>query len=139
MGVALLDSNTVIGFLDADDLLHQAADAAVRAAASEHLFAVSVVTVAELLTGAKLGHHDERTVRRFFAQTVGRRIPLDEPAAERAAELRAAHKALKMPDALILATADLNADVVLTGDEQWLKISGLTCELRYIPPGTPPT
>ncbi len=23
MGVALLDSNTVIGFLDADDLLHQ--------------------------------------------------------------------------------------------------------------------
>jgi hypothetical protein len=139
MGVALLDSNTVIGFLDADDLLHQAADAAVRAAASEHLFAVSVVTVAELLTGAKLGHHDERTVRRFFAQTVGRRIPLDEPAAGRAADLRAANKALKMPDALILATADLYADVVLTGDEQWLKISGLTCELRYIPSGTLPT
>jgi hypothetical protein len=31
MGIALLDSNTVIGFLDADDRLHQAADAAVRA------------------------------------------------------------------------------------------------------------
>ena len=46
MGVALLDSNTVIGFLDADDLLHQAADAAVRVAATEHVFAVSVVTVA---------------------------------------------------------------------------------------------
>jgi len=60
MGVALLDSNTVIGFLDADDLLHQAADTAVRAAATEHVFVVSVVTVAELLTGAKLGHHDER-------------------------------------------------------------------------------
>jgi predicted nucleic acid-binding protein len=70
MGVALLDSNVVIGFLDADDPLHQAADGAVRAAASEHVFAVSVVTVAELLTGAKLGHHDERTVRRFFAQAV---------------------------------------------------------------------
>ena len=77
MGVALLDSNTVIGFLDADDLLHQAADAAVRAAATEHVFAVSVVTVTELLTGAKLGHHDERTVRRFFAEMVGRRIPLE--------------------------------------------------------------
>lgn len=139
MGVALLDSNTVIGFLDADDLLHQASDAEVRAAASEHLFAVSVVTVAELLTGAKLGHHDERTVRRFFAQTVSKRIPLDERAAERAAELRAAHKALKMPDALILATGDLNADVVLTGDQHWLKISGLTCDLRYIASGTPPT
>jgi predicted nucleic acid-binding protein len=131
MGIALLDSNTVIGFLDADDVLHRAADAAVRAAATEHVFAVSVVTVAELLTGAKLGHHDARTVRRFFAQTVSRRIPLDEPAAE----LRAVQKALKMPDALILATADLNADVVLTGDEQWLKASGLNCELRYIASG----
>jgi predicted nucleic acid-binding protein len=135
MGIALLDSNTVIGFLDADDRLHQAADVAVRAAATEHVFAVSVVTVAELLTGAKLSHHDERTVRRFFAQTVSRRIALDEPAAERAAELRAAQKTLKMPDALILATADLNADVVLTGDEQWLKASGLNCELRYIASG----
>jgi len=132
MGLALLDSNTVIGFLDADDALHQAADAAVRTAAAEHVFGVSVVTVAELLTGAKLGHHDEQIVRSFFAQTISRRIPLDQPAAERAAELRATHKALKMPDALILATADLNADVVLTGDDRWLKVSGLTCELRHI-------
>ncbi|WP_363321356.1 PIN domain-containing protein, partial [Saccharomonospora sp.] len=52
-----------------------------------------------------------------------------------AAELRAAHKALKMPDALILATADLHADVVLTGDERWLNVIGLTCELRYIASG----
>ena len=135
MGVALLDSGTVIGFLDADDRLHQAADGAMRAAAAEHAFAVSVVTVAELLTGAKLGHHDERTVRRFFAETVSRRIALNEPAAERAAELRAAQKTLKMPDALILATADLNADVVLTGDEQWLKVAGLNCDVRYIAAG----
>ena len=104
-----------------------------RAAATEHVFVVSVVTVAELLTGAKLGHHDERTVRRFFAQTTSTRIPLDEPVAARAAELRAAHKALKkMPDALILATADLHADAVLTGDERWLNVIGLTCELRSI-------
>jgi hypothetical protein len=41
-----------------------------------------------------------------------------------------------MREALILATADLNADVVLTGDEQWLETSGLTCELRYIASGT---
>jgi hypothetical protein len=36
---------------------------------------------------------------------------------------------------LILATADLHADVVLTGDKHWLKVSGLTCELRYIASG----
>ncbi len=121
--------------MDADDLLHRAADAALRAAATEHVFAVSVVTIAELLTGAKLGHHDEQTVRRFFTQTVSRRIPLDERTAERAAELRAAYKGLKMPDALILATADLHADVVLTGDEQWSRATGLACEVRYIAPG----
>ena len=77
---------------------------AVRAAASEHVFAC-------------------------------RRIALDEPAAERAAELRATRKALRMPDALILATADVNADFVLTGDKQWLKTSGLNCELRDIVSG----
>lgn len=132
MGVALLDSSTVVGFLDADDALHGPADAAVRATAAEHAFVVSVVTVAELLTGAKLGHHDEGTVRRFFEQVVSRRIPLDEPTAERAAELRAAHRALKMPDALILATGDLAAEVVLTADEEWLKTPSLNCDLRDI-------
>ncbi len=135
MGVALLDSNAVIGFLDADDPMHEAADAALRETATQHVFAVSVVTVAEFLTGAKLGHHDEATVRRFFAHAISRRIPLDEAAAERAAELRAAHRVLKMPDALILATGDLNADVVLTGDVQWLKASGVACEVRLIASG----
>lgn len=135
MGVALIDSSTVIGFLDADDPLHQAADAAVRATATEHVLAVSVVTLAEVLTGAMLGHHAEATVRRFLAQAIGRRIPLDERTAERAAELRAGHRSLKMPDALIIATGDVNADVVLTGDEQWSKVSGLACELRLVMPG----
>jgi hypothetical protein len=60
------------------------------------------------------------------------RIPLDEPTAERAAELRAGHEALEMPNALILATADLHADIVLTGDEQWSRTTGLACEVRYI-------
>lgn len=132
MGVALLDSNTVVGFLDADDPLHAPADAAVRATATEHAFVVSVVTVAELLTGAKLGHHDEATVRRFFEQVVSRRIPLDEPTAERAAELRAAHRVLKMPDALILATGDLTADLVLTADEKWLKTPRLSCRVLNV-------
>ena len=91
--------------------------------------------MAELPTRAKLGHHDEPTVRRFFAQALSQRILLDELAAERAAELRAAHKALKMPDALIMATADLNADVLITGDRRWLEASSLACELRLITSG----
>lgn len=134
MGVALLDSSVIVGFLDADDPLHPAADSAVRRIATEHTLAVSVVTVAELLAGAKLGHHDEAIVRRFLVRTVSRRIPLDGPVAEDAAELRAAHRALRMPDALILATADRHADVALTGDARWRKVDGLRCRIDIIEP-----
>jgi predicted nucleic acid-binding protein len=132
MGVALLDSSAIIGFLDADDLLRAGADAAIRAAAAEHVLAVSVVSVAELLTGGKLGHQDEQTVRGFLGRVVRARIPVDEPAAERAAELRVGPAGLKMPDALILATGDLHADVVLTGDDRWPKVPGLACEVRCV-------
>jgi len=107
----------------------------IEAAATERVLAVSVMTVAELPTGARLGYHDEPTVRRFFAQALSQRILLDELAAERAAEPRAAHQALKMPDALMMAPADLSADGVITGDRQWLEASGLACELRLITSG----
>ncbi len=51
--------------------------------------------------------------------------PVDRAVAERAAELRAARASLRLPDALILATADLrNADVVITGDRHWTNVDG---------------
>jgi predicted nucleic acid-binding protein len=134
MGVALLDSSTVIGFLDASDVLHVSADAGIRRAGGEHMLAVSVVTIAEVLAGAKLGHHDEDAVQRFFARSIARRFVLDELAAKRAAGLRAAYRSLKMPDALILATADLHADVVLTGDERWLDVADLSCVVQCVLP-----
>jgi len=80
----------------------------------------SVITYAELLTGARLGHHDHAGVRGFFEQLIDEIHGVDRPAAERAAELRAANLPLKMPDALILATADLHqVDVIVTGDDRW--------------------
>jgi predicted nucleic acid-binding protein len=132
VGVALLDSSVVVAFLDADDALHGAADAAVRDVAREHGLAVSAVTVAEVLTGAKLGHHDEASVRRFLAEVVGTHIAADVRVAERAADLRAANRALRTPDALILATGELHADVVLTGDARWTTVSGLACSVTAL-------
>jgi hypothetical protein len=35
----------------------------------------------------------------------------------------------------VFATADLNADLVLTAGKQWLKTSGLNCESRDIASG----
>lgn len=132
MGVALLDSSVVVAFLNADDALHPATDAAVREVAREHGLAVSAVTIAEVLTGAKLGHHDETIVRRFLTTVVGTRLPVDEPVAERAAELRASNRALRMPDALILATGDLHVDVVVTGDARWPRVREIGCAVVSI-------
>jgi len=118
--VVLLDSSTVVGFLDRDDALHADADRRLRALAGRERLIVSVVSYAEVLTGARLGHHDIDTVQGFFAQLIDDVVVVDVEVAERASVLRAAKRSLRMPDALILATADVRqADVVLAGDEGW--------------------
>ena len=118
--VVLLDSSTVVGFLDRDDALHADADRRLRALAGRERLIVSVVSYAEVLTGARLGHHDIDIVQGFFAQLIDDVVVVDVEVAERASVLRAAKRSLRMPDALILATADVRqADVVLAGDEGW--------------------
>lgn len=118
--VALLDSVAVAGFLDRDDVFHATADARIRELAGRETLIVSVITYAELLTGAGLGHHEQSAVRGFFGQLIDEVYSVDQAVAERAAELRSQTRALRMPDALILATADLHhADLVVTGDDRW--------------------
>jgi predicted nucleic acid-binding protein len=117
--VALLDSVAVAGFLDRDDAFHSAADARVRELTGRETLIVSVITYAELLTGAGRGPHEQSTVRGFFGQLIDQVCDVDRAVAERAAELRTQTPTLKMPDALILATADVvRADLVVTGDER---------------------
>ncbi len=121
--VALLDSVAVAGFLDRDDPFHVAADARVRELAGRERLIVSVITYAELLTGAGLGHHDRTAVRGFFEDLIDEVHDVDRHVAERAADLRAAKPSLKMPDALILATADLHgAETIVTADHRWIDV-----------------
>ena len=133
MAVAL-DSDAVVAFLDADDALHGAADAAIRELIAGHRFFASAVTFAEVLTGAYLRHHDEEIVRGFFDDLVAEIMPAEAATAERAARLRAAHKALRMPDALILAAADGHpeVDVVLSGDAGLGSVRGLSCRVSLL-------
>jgi predicted nucleic acid-binding protein len=130
----VLDSDAVVGFLDRDDALHAAADAAVREAIGEHRILVSAVTYAEVMTGARLGHHDEAAVGGFFAELISAILPVDVPVADRAAELRSRFRSLRMPDALILASAEIEAsvDLIVTGDQQIAKVSGLGCAVRLL-------
>lgn len=128
----VLDSDAVIGFLEAGDALHDAADAAIRELVRTERLLASVVTYAEVLTGARLGHHDEEQVSGFFTKLISALLPVDVEMAARAADLRATSKSLRMPDALILATAEIHPDVelVLTGDAQAAKLPDLKCAVR---------
>ena len=119
MAVAL-DADAVIGFLDRSDALHESARAAVEESlAGGERLVVSAVTYAEVLTGALLGRHDEAPVRGFFEELVSEVLPVDAAVAEVAARSRASTR-LRMPDALVLASAELdpNVAVLLTGDRK---------------------
>lgn len=130
----VLDSDAVVGFLDREDALHGAADAAVRELVREHRMLVSVVTYAEVLTGARLGHHNEDDVRGFFTGLLSGVLPVDVAVADKAADLRSRFKALRMPDALILATAETDPDVdlILTGGRRLTKLSGLGVRVQVL-------
>lgn len=130
----VLGSDVVIGFLDRQDALHDAADAAVRELVRGQRLVASVVTYAEVLTGARLGHHNEDDVAGFFRGLLSAVLPVDVAVADTAAELRSRFKSLRMPDALILATAETNPDVdlIVTGDQQLTKVSGLRVKARLL-------
>jgi len=130
----VLDSAAVVGFLDRTDALHRAADESVRDLLGSHQLLVSAVTYAEVLTGARLGHHDVDQVRGFFYELTSGILSVDMEIAERASKLRSQVKSLRMPDALILATADVAPEVelVLTGDRQMERVPGLTCQIQVL-------
>lgn len=130
----VLDSDAVIGFLDRNDALHAAADKAIRDLVGKERLLVSVVTYAEVLTGARLGHHDERQVKGFFSDLISDVLPVDMNVGEMAADLRSRHKSLRMPDAMILATAQIHPDVklVVTGDLQATRVASLGLKVRLL-------
>lgn len=130
----VLDSAAVVGFLDRTDALHDEADKAIRNLVGKERLLVSVVTYAEVLTGARLGHHDEHQVRGFFGDLISDVLPVDMDVADKAAELRSRRKSLRMPDAMILATAETQPYVglVVTGDVEAAKVRGLTCKVRLL-------
>jgi predicted nucleic acid-binding protein len=133
-----LDSSVVVAFLDRSDDLHPAADEALRELLGTHRLLVSVITYTEVLTGARLGHHDEEQVAGFFADLISSIVPVETAIGDRAAQLRAGARSLGMPDALIAATAELNEEVELlvSADRDLAKIEDLGCPVRLIDQGS---
>jgi predicted nucleic acid-binding protein len=122
MGLIHLDAGVVIGFLDADDAHHQAAAQALAASLrSGDRLAVAASAFAECLVGpSRRGERAVATVNDLFERLPIDIVDLDADIARRAATLRAKHASLRLPDALVLATAsESSADHLITTDRRW--------------------
>ncbi len=95
----------LIAFLDASDAQHETAVDALRprlAAGQQLLIAAGVY--AEILV-RPLQHGSDHAVDAFIGAISAAIVPVDRVIARRAAQLRGAHRALRLPDAISLATA----------------------------------
>lgn len=122
MGTVVLDASVVLALLDPQDALHQAAATAVREHRADGAqFALPASVLAEVLVG--VGDQALEQRRDQIVAAFGPPVALDQSVAVIAAQLRAIHRGLRLPDAVVLATAQvLDADTVLTGDKRWQKI-----------------
>ncbi len=122
MGLIHLDAGVVIGFLDADDAHHQSAAQALAASLrSGDRLAMAASAFAECLVGpSRRGKRAVATVGDLFERLPIDIVELDADTARRAAALRAKHAALRLPDALVIATAsERAADHLITTDRRW--------------------
>lgn len=122
MGLTVLDAGVIIGFLDTNDAHHLAAVEALRDARDRNDRLVLPASVfAEILVGPSRRSAKAVTAVRSLVQRIPLEIqPLDADIAEAAAALRARHGALKLPDALVIATAEhLDAQHLVTTDRRW--------------------
>ncbi len=123
MAIVVLDASVVIAFLDAGDAHHAAAVAAVGHARREELVLPSSAYAEVLVDPWRHGPEAVAVVKGFLTELGIRIAPLTAEVAERAARLRSSHRALRLPDALVLATADALNATALTADRSWPRVS----------------
>jgi predicted nucleic acid-binding protein len=123
VGLIVLDAGVIIGALDSDDVHHVAAVAALRDALERgDRLVLPVSAYAETLVGpSRRGPDAVATLDAFLDAMPVSVEPATRDIARRAAALRAAHgRGLRLPDALVLATAAaVGSDLVLTTDSGW--------------------
>lgn len=120
MALTALDTSVLIALLDPADVHHEHARASLDAHADDDLRMPAHTLAEALVHPARAGK--EREPRQLIASLEITVDPIDETVAVAAAKLRAKHgSALRMPDALVLAYADVRkAKSVLTADARWV-------------------
>ncbi len=123
MAPVVLDADVLIAFLDASDKQHETAVDALRprlATGQRILIAASVY--AEILV-RPLQRGSDHAVDAFIDAIGATIVPTDRAIALRAAQLRGAHRALRLPDAISLATALVVGAELITLDRRLAKIA----------------
>lgn len=100
---AVFDTNILVDYLNG-------ISAAKREMARYEEIAISLVVWMEILAGAK-NKNEETIIRSFLSRF--KVLPIDLPVAERAVKIRRQHK-LKLPDAIIWATAEEKGQILVT-------------------------
>jgi predicted nucleic acid-binding protein len=124
VALTVVDASVVIAFLDSTDRHHGDAVAALDAhRRSELVLPASVY--AEVLVGPYRLEPAAVAKAEQAITELGMRVePLTAAMARRAAAVRARHPALRLPDALVLATGEiLDAAAILTADRAWPRFS----------------
>jgi predicted nucleic acid-binding protein len=126
VALTVVDASIVIAVLDSADAHHQAASGRLRDLRRERGSVLSLPASAyaeALVHPMRAGPACVAIVRKFCAQQLQVQA-LSAEIAEAAAGLRASHDALRLPDALVIATAEvLGADRLLTTDRRWERYS----------------
>jgi predicted nucleic acid-binding protein len=118
VALIVLDASVVIAHLDPDDALHVAATSGLVEHAGDDLRLPASAYAESLIDPARRGRLDE--ARDALGALQLRIVPIDGPLAERAATLRAHERALRLPDAFVIACGQLlGADAILTADRRW--------------------
>lgn len=121
MGVIVLDASVLLGFLNPADALNDECRSVLAAIRRrEDRFCVPASALAESLVHTARDRPDrlDDTMDRILTLFGDERI-IDRDIAKAAAQLRATHRALRLPDALVIATGLVDdAAVVLTCDRR---------------------
>ena len=126
MATVALDADVLIAFLVASDDQHQRAIDLMRprlAAGDRIVIAASVY--AEILVHP-LKRGSDQAIDDFLTAIGAEVVAVDRDIARRAAQLRATHRSVRLPDALSLATAHATKADFLTLDQRLQKIARRT-------------
>jgi predicted nucleic acid-binding protein len=123
VGALILDASVLIGLLDTADAHHEAAVDDVEAAdlRGDDLVTPASAYSEALVAFARAGRvADAREAIAAMGIVV---TPLTAAIGEHAAQLRAAHERLRLPDAIVLATARVLDAELLTYDDRLARVA----------------